>query len=239
MRLFGGISLPLGRRARAGVSANGTPWAGARAGAGGVYVGIRSGSSRPQAYAARGGEPCLVFEVDDRGRVFLGSTELDREDLRAVLAASDTANEGSTMNGAALIAAERERQIAEEGWTPEHDDGHDESELAIAAACYAVPEYMRTSHHLRWPWDGYWKPTPDDRERELVKAGALIAADIDRLQRLASAGNRLARASMVTVLPDSKVEAEPEDRYVEEEGLDPGCRIDKVTGEQVYSSRWL
>ena len=36
-----------------------------------------------------------------------------------------------------------------------------------------------------WPWDESWfKPTPDDRIRELVKAGALILAEIDRLQRL-------------------------------------------------------
>ena len=33
-----------------------------------------------------------------------------------------------------------------------------------------------------WPWNGsYWKPTPDDRIKELTKAGALIAAEIDRL----------------------------------------------------------
>lgn len=32
------------------------------------------------------------------------------------------------------------------------------------------------------PWDNeWWKPSPDDRKRELVKAGALIAAAIDRL----------------------------------------------------------
>lgn len=36
-----------------------------------------------------------------------------------------------------------------------------------------------------WPWGlEYWKPTPNDRVKELVKAGALIAAEIDRLQRL-------------------------------------------------------
>lgn len=33
-----------------------------------------------------------------------------------------------------------------------------------------------------WPWDEMlWKPTPDDRIRELAKAGALIATEIDRL----------------------------------------------------------
>jgi hypothetical protein len=38
---------------------------------------------------------------------------------------------------------------------------------------------------VAWPWDkGWWKPTPDNRIRELEKAGALIAAEIDRLQRM-------------------------------------------------------
>ena len=35
---------------------------------------------------------------------------------------------------------------------------------------------------MHWPWNVvWWKPTPDDRIRELAKAGALIAAEIDRL----------------------------------------------------------
>jgi hypothetical protein len=40
-------------------------------------------------------------------------------------------------NGIELIADERTRQISEEGWTPEHDDGHDEGELSAAASVYA------------------------------------------------------------------------------------------------------
>jgi hypothetical protein len=36
-----------------------------------------------------------------------------------------------------------------------------------------------------WPWDeSWWKP--GDRIRELAKAGALIAAEIDRLNRIAA-----------------------------------------------------
>lgn len=100
------------------------------------------------------------------------------------------------MTGAELIAAERQRQIETEGWTPEHDDIHDLDELAIAAACYALPQVYREGYlgihdpeyggdgsPRIWPWDGYWKPVPDDRIRELAKAGALIAAEIDRLGR--------------------------------------------------------
>ena len=85
-----------------------------------------------------------------------------------------------------LIAAERARQINEEGYTSEHDARHD-GDLARAAACYAMPARGVWLQHAwgapeAWPWERYaWKPTPDDRVRELVKAGALIAAEIDRL----------------------------------------------------------
>lgn len=106
--------------------------------------------------------------------------------------------------GAELIAAERQRQIDAEGWTPEHDDGHVRGEIARAAAVYALPAdareripgvfgqwvhgpmYEDVWRDGLWPWPGWFKPTPNDRVRELVKAGALIAAEIDRLQRAAS-----------------------------------------------------
>jgi hypothetical protein len=89
------------------------------------------------------------------------------------------------MTGAERIAAERQRQVEREGWTPEHDDRHADEELARAAACYATPRLLGGSLPPQdWPWAvKWWKPTPDDRIRELEKAGALIAAEIDRLQR--------------------------------------------------------
>jgi hypothetical protein len=83
------------------------------------------------------------------------------------------------------VLAERKRQVSVEGWTPEHDDQHASGELACAAACYAVggdaePPPM-------WPWDAdWWKPT--SQRRMLVKAGALILAEIERLDRAALAG---------------------------------------------------
>mgnify|MGYP003501457172 CR=1 FL=1 len=83
-----------------------------------------------------------------------------------------------------LIVAERERQITQEGWSVSHDDQHEDSELAEAASCYALPPTIgvRAEH---WPWDwSWWKPTEKDRIRELVKAGALIIAEIERLKRL-------------------------------------------------------
>lgn len=83
-----------------------------------------------------------------------------------------------------LIAAERTRQIQAEDWDTPHDDTHIHDELSLAAACYALPPRIKT-RILHWPWQQkWWKPTPNDRIRELVKAGALIVAEIERLQRL-------------------------------------------------------
>ena len=82
------------------------------------------------------------------------------------------------------IAAERHRQIEQKGWTPEHDAAHIGEELAAAAACYALPSEYRPADccPAEWPWaDIWWKP--GDRRRELVKAAALIVAEIDRLDR--------------------------------------------------------
>lgn len=96
-------------------------------------------------------------------------------------------------HGVDLIACERMRQIGNEGWTPSHDDEHDDGEMANAAACYAIVDHQRslmlnsnnqTIISRIWPFAiKWWKPTPDDRIRELAKAGALIAAEIDRLKR--------------------------------------------------------
>ncbi|WP_434132178.1 hypothetical protein KIAC18_003965 [Sporomusa sphaeroides] len=87
--------------------------------------------------------------------------------------------------GVELIAVERLRQTTEEEWTAEHDRQHTGEDLAMAAACYAMPEALRSACdfiHRFWPWEmRWWKPKPDSRVRELVKAGALIAAEIDRL----------------------------------------------------------
>jgi hypothetical protein len=83
-------------------------------------------------------------------------------------------------SGAALIATERRRQVEREGWSSEHDAGHKDGDLARAAAAYAMND------ERLWPWDGdgFWNPGADDLRR-LVKAGALIAAEIDK--RLAGA----------------------------------------------------
>lgn len=96
--------------------------------------------------------------------------------------------------GIELIADERKRQVEVEGWTAGHDAAYREEELALAAVGYALPQHCRDALKRKyatpfkdapvtWPWlEVWWKPTPNNRIRELVKAGALIAAEIDRLQ---------------------------------------------------------
>lgn len=92
-----------------------------------------------------------------------------------------------TSIGIELIAAERQRQFEREGWTPEHDDSHVNGELAIVAACYAMHSaWQQDGIPLIWPWvNTFWKPK--DQLSDLIRAGALIAAEIDRLQRVAEA----------------------------------------------------
>lgn len=83
------------------------------------------------------------------------------------------------------VAAERRRQIEAEGWTPEHDDEHGAGEMAAAAACYALNAAGCGCEVARnWPWDrSWWKPST--ARRDLVKAAALILAEIERLDRMA------------------------------------------------------
>jgi hypothetical protein len=94
-----------------------------------------------------------------------------------------------------LFLAERRRQVEGEGYAADHDVHHTNESLARAAAAYALPERSRQYKDLLglpgmkarlvpwcWPWAfEFWKPTPDNRVRELVKAGALLIAEIERL----------------------------------------------------------
>lgn len=80
------------------------------------------------------------------------------------------------------IAAERKRQIEQEGWSSEHDDSHEDGELAHAAACYSIGIRPETRGWKLWPWsDHWWKPK--GRRRDLIRAAALIVAEIERLDR--------------------------------------------------------
>lgn len=87
------------------------------------------------------------------------------------------------MDGCDLIRAERERQLAK--WSAEHDDEHDDGAIAINAAILAGDSVGNVSVYRDKFVQGGWglsRKHPDRIER-LVIAGALIAAEIDRLQR--------------------------------------------------------
>lgn len=115
------------------------------------------------------------------------------------------------LSGAELIARERQRQIEKEGFTPEHDSQHIEAELAYAAICYANPKrkYLKKREEgsldaplvtlpdgpegpgeyyvlpeTYWPFHiKEWKPVLSSRLREIAKAGAMLAAEGDRIRR--------------------------------------------------------
>ncbi|EIH9536937.1 ead/Ea22-like family protein [Escherichia coli] len=96
--------------------------------------------------------------------------------------------EARAFNPAILdVIAERQRQQSVEGWMPEHDDQYSKSQLLWASSCYvlnAIHPFNRIP--FDWPWTPeWWKPT--NPRRDLVKAGALILAEIERIDRQESA----------------------------------------------------
>ena len=81
------------------------------------------------------------------------------------------------------VIAERLRQVNKEGFTYEHDDEHDACELAMAAAAYCEHAINQDDNIPGfWSWlEKDWNPK--DRRRDLVRAAALIIAEIERLDR--------------------------------------------------------
>jgi hypothetical protein len=85
--------------------------------------------------------------------------------------------------------------VSEKGFTASHDDAHQLFELTAASISYAAHAAVQqgvaslnyilgvTEQAECWPWEGKWWKPSSDTIRDLVKAGALIAAEIDRLQR--------------------------------------------------------
>ena len=107
--------------------------------------------------------------------------------------------------GGALVIHERNRQVTEEGFHSEHDQQYINDELIKAAVCYASVPVVRAEGGITeaeivkevpeglWPWMAeWWKPGTD--MECLIKAGALIIAEIDR---------RLANGEQVPVKPEA------------------------------------
>ncbi|OAN76758.1 hypothetical protein A8B82_14810 [Sulfitobacter sp. EhC04] len=101
------------------------------------------------------------------------------------------------MNGIESIAAERKRQIEVKDFDASYDDCASRRQILKAARCYAdhacmtdrIRELTAEKVPLGWPWDDeWWKPK--DRRADLVRAGALIAAEIDRLDRATAQENQ-------------------------------------------------
>lgn len=89
-----------------------------------------------------------------------------------------------------LIADERKRKGELYGYDDkaviDRTEDYGNGELADAAASYALAFRDDTGKPcIFWPWGReYFKATPDDRIKELVKAGAFIVDEIVRLQNL-------------------------------------------------------
>lgn len=108
--------------------------------------------------------------------------------------------ESRIVTAVADVLAERQRQISAEGWTPEHDDEYQHCEMAVAAACYIMADDdPRADVPELWPWPSeWWKPT--NIRRDLVKAGALILAEIERLDRADSGSKDRNQPGMVVAV---------------------------------------
>jgi hypothetical protein len=103
------------------------------------------------------------------------------------------------LNGLSLITIERARHF-ELGYDEEHDSFETNQELAVVAGLYTLDgtyaneiideAITESGRDELWPW----KDMPDqrgkmDRIKQLSVAGALIAAEIDRLQALGEEPN--------------------------------------------------
>jgi len=109
--------------------------------------------------------------------------------------------------GVELIAEERQRQIQKLGYNEEHDEMETAFQLSGAAAMYIANainiDWREHSHYddlgdcvrfqcrqidtnewkEEWPWDDRDGRNKSDVMTSLITAGALIAAEIDRLNK--------------------------------------------------------
>lgn len=91
---------------------------------------------------------------------------------------------------AAEVIEERQRQVNDEGFSTFQDDHYGYGILSSAGACYALEDGEHMTHNRRsaitalWPFQRkWWKPK--DRRRNLIRAMALIMAEVECLDRAA------------------------------------------------------
>lgn len=99
--------------------------------------------------------------------------------------------------GYSHVLYERQRQLGEEGWTAQHDAQHTDQGLTRVALAYLALALLNDEKsqliiftpemfNVLWPktWDRLWLKRAD-YSRYLEKAGALVAAEIDRVNNQA------------------------------------------------------
>lgn len=117
------------------------------------------------------------------------------------------------------IDAERQRQVSAEGWTTEHDDAHGDRSLAQASACYVAHYVGRSwlleyeggllkykSENAPFEWPDSWCTTwwkPKNPRRDLIRAAALLVAEIERIDRATAPDSTLSSSPAQAEQPDS------------------------------------
>ena len=161
---------------------------------------------------------------------------------RDALLAKGRKDESESLSQAASdVLAERQRQISVEGWTAEHDDEHGDGSMARAAAAYClcgegppapgVPSEFHSSRPwefniLRAIWPRSWNwPNPKDRRSNLVRAAALIIAEIERLDRAAPPARNVQAEDRQPDKKDSAPVAQVVEPLTECHGLDTPERV--------------
>lgn len=112
-------------------------------------------------------------------------------------------NTAMTSEAAKDVIAERQRQVSVEGWTPEHDDEHVNSEMAKAATHEELREAMAWAIFDERLWPGAWIKASEaerDSARQMAQAALsvmtarLAQARIEALEEAALACERQERA---------------------------------------------
>ncbi|HHZ1058096.1 TPA: hypothetical protein ACV882_006521 [Pseudomonas aeruginosa] len=126
---------------------------------------------------------------DPIGNVVIDGSDGDREEVQRALGMLAAAPGKEVPQAWLDVQAERRRQITTEGWTPEHDDLYCAAELPRAAAAYILNGANDEAPAI-WPFSAkWWKPR--DARSNYMRAGALILAEIERLDRAAAAGKEV------------------------------------------------